>query len=115
MIDAYELLKQGKSIDEINEIIAAELNAANTKLAEEEEAAAAEAKKKETIDSARKDAVAALTEYFALVNPSVTEKLITSVLSTLESIKLKSAKNGTAVWESSVLPGWLDIFDIFTR
>lgn len=115
MIDAYELLKQGKSIDEINEIIAAELNAANTKLAEEEEAAAAEAKRKETVSYARENAVTALTEYFALVNPNVTEKIITSVLSTLESIKLKNTKNGTAVWGNSALTGWLDILDIFMR
>lgn len=114
MIDAYELLKQGKSIDEINEIIAAELNAANTKLAEEEEAAAAEAKKKETINYARKAAVAALTEYFALVNPDVTEKMITSVLSTLESVKIKKGKNGTAVW-GNTFSNWTDIIDLLLR
>ena len=114
MIDAYELLKQGKSIDEINEIIAAELNAANTKLAEEEEAAAAETKKKETIDSARKAAVAALTEYFALVNPNVTENVITSVLSTLESIKIENTKNGIAVW-SNAFSNWTDIMDLLLR
>lgn len=107
MIDAYELLKQGKSIDEINEAIAAELNAANAKLAEEEEAATAEAKKKETINYAREKAVTALTEYFALVNPDVTEKMITSVLSTLEGLKIRKGKNS--------LFGWGDLFDIFLR
>lgn len=114
MIDAYELLKQGKSIDEINEIIAAELNAANTKLAEEEEAAAAEAKKKETIDSTRKDAVAALTEYFALVNPAVTENIISSVLSTLESVKIKNTKNGTAIFGGG-FSNWADIMNLLLR
>lgn len=112
MIDAYELLKQGKSIDEINEIIAAELNAANTKIAEEEEAAAAETKRKETINYAREKAVTALTEYFALVNPSVTEKMITSVLSTLESVKIKNTKNGTAVFG---LSNWADIMNLLLR
>ena len=114
MIDAYELLKQGKSIDEINEIIAAELNAANTKLAEEEEAAAAEAKKEAYIKEAREAAVTALTEYFALVNPNVTEKVITSVLSTLESVKIKNTNKGTAVWGGS-LSNWADIMELLVR
>ena len=114
MIDAYELLKQGKSIDEINEIIAAELNAANTKLAEEEEAAAAEAKKKETIDSARKAAVAALTKYFALVNPAVTEKMITSVLSSLESVKIRTGRRGATVCGDS-FSNLADIIDLLLR
>lgn len=115
MIDAYELLKQGKSIDEINEIITAELNAANTKLAEEEEAAAAEAKKKETIDSARKAAVAALTEYFALVNPSINEKIITSVLSTLESVKITVKPERGIRSKTSVFDNWTDIMSLILR
>lgn len=113
MIDAYELLKQGKSIDEINEIIAAELNAANTKLAEEEEAAAAEAKKEAYIKEAREAAVAALTEYFALVNPDVTEKIITSVLSTLESVKIKTGKKGTSIWGG--FSDWADVMNLLLR
>lgn len=100
MIDAYELLKQGKSTDEISEIIAEELNAAKNKLVKEEEAIAAEAKKQETIDSARKAAVAALIDYFTLVNPNITEKIITSVLSTLESVKIKKSKNSLFPWFS---------------
>ena len=114
MIDAYELLKQGKSIDEINEIIAAELNAANTKLAEEEEAAAAEAKRKETISYAREKAVTALTEYFALVNPAITENITSLVLSALESVKVKTGKNGVSVL-GGTLSSLIDIMDVFTR
>lgn len=114
MIDAYELLKQGKSTDEISEIIAEELNAAKNKLAKEEEAIAAEAKKQETIDSARKAAVAALIDYFALVNPNITEGVISSVLSTLESVKIKKAKNGTAVW-GNVFSNWTDVIDFLVR
>lgn len=115
MIDAYELLKQGKSIDEINEVIAAELNAANAKLAEEEEAAAAETKKKEAIDSARKAAVAALTEYFALVNPSIDEKMITSVLSTLERAKITVKPERGIRSKTSVFDDWADIMSLILR
>lgn len=114
MIDAYELLKQGKSIDEINEIIAAELNAANAKLAEEEEAAAAKAKIEAGIKEAREEAISALTEYFALVNPNITESVITSILSTLESIKIENTKNGVAVW-SNTFSNWTDIIDLLLR
>ena len=115
MIDAYKLLKEGKTIDEIKKIVETELNAAKTKLVEEEEAAAAEAKKKETIDSTRKAAVAALKEYFALVNPDITEKIITSVLSTLESLKVKETKNKKSYSSETSLLDWLSIFDLFLR
>ena len=115
MIDAYELLKQGKSIDEINEIIAAELNAANTKLAEEEEAEREAAKRDAGIKEAREAAVAALTEYFALVNPSVTEKMITSVLSTLESVKITVKPERGIRSKTSVFDDWADIMSLILR
>lgn len=83
-------------------------------MAQEEEAAAAEAKKQETIDNARKAAVAALTDYFALVNPAITEGVINSVLATLESVKIKTAKNGTAVWGGS-FSNWTDVIDFLVR
>ena len=62
--------------------------------AEEKVKATKEAEKKEKelankINKARSAASKALKDYFALVNPDVTEEVIASVLDTLETVEIK--------------------------
>jgi len=111
----YTHLKNGGNPEDLHQEFLNELNEVQ-KIVDEEKAAEQEVAKRDAgIKEARKDAVAALARYFALVNPNVTESVITSVLSTLESIKIENTKNGIALCSNPTLSGWLDILDIFTR
>lgn len=81
MLDIEKLMREGKSLEEIGELVTNEMNAAQTKIDAEREAeriaaekkakAAEEAKKasKRKAD-AREAAVAALADYFTLVLPN---------------------------------------------
>ena len=112
--EIYAHLKNGGNPEDLYQAFLNEINEAQKKVDAEKVAEQEAAYKAVAIEEARKAAVAALTEYFALVNPDVTEKIITSVLSTLESIKVKTGKRGTAVWGGS-LSNLIDIMDVFTR
>ena len=112
--DIYTHLKNGGDISSLYEALENEIEAAKAKVDKEKAAEQEAAFKAVAVEEARKAAVAALTKYFALVNPAVTEKIITSVLSTLESIKIKTGKKGTAVW-GGTLSSLIDIMDVFTR
>lgn len=113
--DIYNHLCNGGDISSLYEALENEIEAAQAKIDAEKIAEQEAAVKALAVEEARKTAVAALTEYFALVNPDVTENIISSVLSTLESVKIKTGKNGVSVWGGSSLSDWLEIFDIFTR
>ena len=111
--DIYTHLKNGGDISSLykafeNEIVAAKAKVDEEKVAEQEAAVKALA-----VEEARKAAVAALIEYFALVNPDVTEKIITSVLSTLESVKIKNTKKGTTIWGG--FSDWADVMNLLLR
>lgn len=80
MLDIEKLLREGKSLSEIGDAVSKELNVAQTKIDAEKEAAriAAEKKAKAAEEAkkaskrktdAREAAVAALSDYFALVLP----------------------------------------------
>ena len=112
--DIYNHLCNGGDISSLYEALENEIEAAKAKIDEEKAAEQEAAKRDAGIKEARERAVAALTEYFALVNPNVTESVITSVLSTLESVKVKTGKRGTAVWSGS-LSDWADIIDLILR
>jgi len=74
-LDMYELIKEGKSSEEIAEIVTNEYNAAEKRVEEERIAAEAEQKKQEAITEKHDIAVAALKEYLALVNPGLEENV----------------------------------------
>ena len=112
--DIYNHLCNGGDICSLYEALENEIAAAQAKIDEEKAAEQEAAKKEAGIKEARERAVAALTEYFALVNPDVTEKMITSVLSTLESVKIKKGKSGTAIWGGG-FSNWADIMDLLLR
>lgn len=112
--EIYAHLKNGGDPEDLYQAFLNELEEAQKKVDEEKAAEEEAAEKALAVDEARKAAIAALTEYFALVNPDVTEKMITSVLTTLESVKIKKGKSGTAVWGGS-LSNWADIVDLLLR
>lgn len=87
-LDMYKLIKEGKSFEDIAEIIQNEYNAAEKKVEEERIAAEANQKKEEAIKEAREAAIAAMTEYFALVNPTIDKDTCVSVLSMLDNTKI---------------------------
>lgn len=84
-LDMYELIKEGKSFEEIAEIIQNEYNAAEKRVEEERIAAEAEQKKQEIIKDARDAAIAAMTEYFTLVNPTINKEICETVLDVLSN------------------------------
>ena len=67
MINLEQLLREGKTMDEIGDIVSKELNAAQSKINEEKQKAKEENEKREAIYDARKEAVAALKKYLSLV------------------------------------------------
>ena len=112
--EIYAHLKNGGDPEELYQAFLNELNEAQKKVDEEKVAEQEAAVKALAVEEARKAAIAALKEYFALVNPDVTEKMIASILSTLESVKIKKGKSGTAVWGGS-LSNWADIMSLILR
>ena len=106
MLDIEKLLREGKSLNEIGDLVSKELNAAQTKIDAEKEAAriAAEKKAKAAEEAkkasqrktdAREAAVAALADYFTLVLPGGKEidmkAVVGEALDSLEeTIKLMS-------------------------
>ena len=91
--DIYSHLLNGGNPQDLLDAFMNELNEAQKKVDEDKKAKAAEDKKNEKAAALRKLAVAALLDYFALVNPNITEKMITSVLETLESVKIRTSKS----------------------
>ena len=89
--DIYSHLLNGGNPQDLLDAFMKELNETQKKVDEDKKAKAEAEKTQKKVDTARKQAVAALLDYFSLVNPSVTEKMITSVLSTLESVKIKTS------------------------
>lgn len=90
-LDIYELIKEGKSFEDIAEIIQNEYNAAEKRVEEERIAAEAEQKKQAFIKDAREAAIAAMTEYFALVNPTINKEVCGAVLNMLNNVKVTAS------------------------
>lgn len=70
MLDIEKLLREGKSLEDIGHIVSIELNAAQKKIDEEKAKAAVEKELKSKKEEARKAAIAALMDYYALVYPN---------------------------------------------
>ena len=112
--EIYAHLKNGGNPEDLYQAFLNELNEAQKRVDEEKIAEQEAAVKALAIEEARKAAVAALTEYFALVNPAVTEKMITSVLSSLESVKIRTGRRGATVCGDS-FSNLADIIDLLLR
>ncbi len=113
--DIYTHLCNGGDISSLYEALENEIEAAQAKIDEEKVAEQEAAVKALAVEEARKAAVAALTEYFALVNPGITENIITSVLSTLESVKItvkpeRGIRNKTLIFDN-----WADLMSLILR
>ena len=104
--DIYSHLAHGGNPQDLLDAFMKELNETQKKVDEDKKAQAEAAKKQKKVDTARKQAVAALLDYFSLVNPNVTEQMITSVLDTLESVKIKTGKS---IYPSSSLRDLIDL------
>ena len=126
MLDIEKMLREGKSLSEIGDAVSKELNSAQTKIDAEKEAAriAAEKKAKAAEEAkkaskrktdAREAAVAALSDYFALVLPHGKEmdmsNIVNEALDSLEEgIKLMS--NVTVQVNGSKPMSLFDLLDL---
>ena len=104
--DIYSHLLNGGNPQDLLDAFMKELNETQKKVDEDKKAQAEAEKIQKKVEAARKQAVAALLDYFSLVNPSVTEQMITSVLSTLESVKIKTGKS---IYPGSSLRDLIDL------
>lgn len=109
-LDIYELIKAGKTFEEIADVIQEEYNAAEKRVEDERIAAEAEQKKQEAIKDAREAAIAAMTEYFALVNPTIDKSICGSVLNMLNNIKVTVSTSRTdgKSRKMDLVDSWLD-------
>lgn len=109
-LDIYQLIKEGKTLEEIVDIIQDEYNAAEKRVEDERIAAEAEQKKQEAIKDARDAAIAAMTEYFALVNPTIDKSICGSVLNMLDNIKVTVSTSRTdgKSRKMDLVDSWLD-------
>lgn len=109
-LDIYQLIKEGKTFEEIADVIQEEYNAAEKRVEDERIAAEAEQKKQEAIKDARDAAIAAMTEYFALVNPTIDKSICGSVLNMLDNIKVTVSTSRTdgKSRKMDLVDSWLD-------
>lgn len=94
MLDIEKLLREGKTLEEIGDLVSAELNTAQEKIDEENKKKAAAAKEKEALQKAKEAAVTALINYITIVSPraaketDLAEILNDSLDSIVEGLKL---------------------------
>ena len=86
----YELLKSGKSVDEIIDLVNQDIDAAQAKMEEERKEAEAAKLKEEQLEEARVNAVTALKDYLAIANPDLPESYIESIVKVAAGIKVTS-------------------------
>ena len=90
MLDIEKLMREGKTLEEIGKLVTDEMNVAQEKIDKEKEEAKKVAEKQEKLTVAREAAITALTNYFTLVLPKVTNdkynmrELVTESLDSLE-------------------------------
>ena len=86
----YELLKSGKSVDEIIDLVNQDIDVAQAKMEEERKEAEAAKLKEEQLEEARVNAVTALKDYLAIANPDLPESYIESIVRVAAGIKVTS-------------------------
>lgn len=128
MINPYELLKSGKSLDDINKLICDELTAAQQKIdvekAEEAKKAAA-AKKAEAEKKAKTlvmhklkvDAATALYNFFKAADEDTvwTKEVVSNFLDQLVEIEKTLKKLNVKVLKDVNPSSFVDIFDTFSK
>ena len=98
MLDIEKLLREGKTLDEIGDLVSAEMNAAQKKIDAEQEALKAELEKEEKLKVSREKAIAALKEYFSIVlGEEVSEDIVRAAIESVESWMPSFDKKGKRV------------------
>ena len=87
--DIYSHLLNGGDKQTLFDALMQEITKAEEKVKATKEAEKKEKELANKINKARSAASNALKDYFALVNPDVTEEVIASVLDTLETVEIK--------------------------
>ena len=105
--DIYSHLLNGGAVKDLYVALDKEIAEANKKIKAVKEAEQKEKELANRINDARKFAVAALKDYFALVNPNITEDVIRFVLYTLGTVEVKvdgvkKKINGSGFFEQSI-------------
>ncbi len=88
MLDIEKLLREGKTLDEIGNLVSAELNAAQDRIDAENAKKAAAEKEKEALNFAKDAAITALINYITIASPKTAREVdLTKVLNdSLDSI-----------------------------
>jgi len=87
--DIYSHLLNGGEIKDLYVALEKEIAAAQDRIIKEKDAKLKEKELAEKIAKAREHAFQVLKRYFSLVNPSVDDNIINSVLDTLETVEIK--------------------------
>ena len=86
MLDIEKLMREGKTLEEIGQLVSEEMNAAQKKIDAEQEAKKAQAEKEQKLSDARDFAVAALKDYFSLLlEEEVSENMVRTALESIEN------------------------------
>ena len=86
MLDIEKLMREGKTPEEIGQLISEEMNAAQKKIDAEQEAKKAQAAKEQKLKEAREFAVAELRDYFSLLlEEEISEDMIRTALESIEN------------------------------
>lgn len=92
MINVEKLIREGKTMDEITEMLYAESEAVNKKIAEEKEAARAAKKKKEQLKDAIKQAEAALQAVYDLSDGCISVAVKNGKVSVVSRSKMEASR-----------------------
>lgn len=86
--DIYSHLLNGGAIEDLHMALEKEIAAAQDKIIKQKAAELKEKELAEKIAKARTSAFKSLKNYFSLVNPSVDDNIINSILDTLETVEI---------------------------
>lgn len=92
MINVEKLIREGKTMDEITEMLYAESEAVNKKIAEEKEAARAAKKKKEQLKDAVKQAEAALQAVYDLSDGCISVTVKNGKVSVVSRSRMEASR-----------------------
>ena len=96
--DIYSHIANGGSIDDLYTALDNEINLAKEKIKAEEVARKQAEERKVKLAELRSNAVAALTEYFALVNTDIDKDVINEVLDILAKAKVEASVNPFSIF-----------------
>ena len=86
MLDIEKLMREGKTLEEIGQLVSEEMNTAQKKIDAEQEAKKAQAEKEQKLKEARDFAVSQLSNYFSLLlEEEVSEDMVRTALKSVEN------------------------------